>query len=194
MVVMQSANNQIDATHKAQLLQLGRQSIEYGLLRGKPVSVIVDDFHDTLRQPGAAFVTLHKDNILRGCVGNLEAHQPLVCDIADNAFAAAFRDNRFPRVSDGELDLLHIEISVLTPAEPITFNSESELIEAIEPDLDGIVLQDGYYRSTFLPSVWEQLPNKIEFLKHLKLKAGLSADYWSPSIKAFRYRTISFEE
>jgi len=180
--------------HKTRLLQLARQSIEHGLLKGKPVIVRIEDFHDELQQPGAAFVTLHKNNNLRGCVGNLEARQPLVCDIADNAFAAAFRDNRFPLVSSDELNQLHIEISVLTPQQPITFTSEAELLEALEPHIDGIVLQDGYFRSTFLPSVWKQLPDKHDFLKHLKLKAGLDTNHWSSSLKAYRYRTISFEE
>ena len=180
--------------HKSQLLQIARQSIEHGVAKGIPVSVTAKGIHQELRQSGAAFVTLHKNQILRGCVGNLEAHQPLICDIADNAFAAAFRDTRFPIVIEEELAQLHIEISVLTPKEPIAFTSESELLEAIEPNVDGIILQDGHLRSTFLPSVWQQLPNKHEFLQHLKLKAGMASDHWSLTLKAFRYRTISFKE
>ena len=191
---MPSTNSPLNQEHKTRLLQLARQSIEYGLLQGKPIPVKVEAFHEDLRQSGAAFVTLHKNGSLRGCVGNLKAHQPLIHDVANNAFAAAFRDTRFPTVRDEELIQLHIEISVLSPQQPIAFSSESELLDAIEPNVDGIVLEDGYFRSTFLPSVWEQLPDKREFLQHLKLKAGLSVDYWSESLKAFRYRTISFEE
>jgi AmmeMemoRadiSam system protein A len=194
MGAMPSTNYQLDPLHQTQLLQLARQSIEHGLATGVPVAVTSNEYHQELQHSGASFVTLHKNKILRGCIGNLEAHQPLICDIADNAFAAAFRDPRFPAVTGDELTQLHIEISVLTPKEPIAFTSESELLEAIEPDVDGIVLQDGNQRSTFLPSVWLQLPNKLDFLHHLKLKAGMSSDHWSPSLKAFRYRTLNFKE
>ncbi|MBL4819710.1 MAG: AmmeMemoRadiSam system protein A [Gammaproteobacteria bacterium] len=187
-------DNQLGQIQKGQLLQLARRSIEHGVLKGAPVTVVDKEFHNELLRPGAAFVTLHKQKNLRGCVGTLNAHQPLIRDVADNAFAAAFRDTRFPQVSGDELSEIHIEISVLTPREPITFSCQSELLEAIEPHIDGIVIEDGYYRSTFLPSVWEQLPDRKEFLQHLKLKAGMGKDYWSESIKAFRYRTISFGE
>ena len=194
MGAMPSTNYGLDSLHKSQLLQLARQSIEHGLSMGIPVAATAKEFHQELQQPGAAFVTLHKNKILRGCVGTLEAHQPLICDIANNAFAAAFRDPRFPQVTDDELTQLQLEISVLTPKEPIAFNSESELLEAIEPNVDGIILQDGHLRSTFLPSVWQQLPDKHDFLHHLKLKAGMASDHWSLTLKAFRYRTISFED
>ena len=187
-------NCQLDPLHRSQLLQLARQSIEHGLSMGTPLAVTAKEFHQELQQLGAAFVTLHKNKILRGCVGTLEARQPLICDIANNAFAAAFRDPRFPQVSDDELTQLQLEISVLTPKESIAFSSESELLEAIEPNVDGIVLQDGHLRSTFLPSVWKQLPDKRDFLQHLKLKAGMASDHWSLTIKAYRYRTISFED
>lgn len=194
MGVMPSTNNHLNQLHKTQLLQLARQSIEHGLVRCSPLPVKTEEFPQELQRDGAVFVTLHKNNDLRGCVGNLTAHQPLICDVADNAFAAAFRDNRFPVVAGEEVNQLQIEISVLTPAEPIAFSSESGLLDAIEPHVDGIVLQDGNFRSTFLPSVWAQLPDKREFLQHLKLKAGLGIDYWSQSLRFFRYRTISFEE
>ena len=176
------------------LLQLARLSIEHGLSTGKPVQVILDDFHTDLQQPGAAFVTLHKQQQLRGCIGNLNAHQPLVIDVADNAFNAAFKDPRFSAVEASELPELHVEISVLTPYEPVNVDSEAELLEVLQPHIDGIVLEEGYYRSTFLPSVWEQLPDKKQFLQHLKLKAGLPADYWSQSLRFFRYGTICYAE
>jgi len=191
---MQSPSSSQHETHGKPLLLLARQSIQHGLATGKPVPVTLEDFHSDLQQPGAAFVTLHKQQALRGCIGNLNAHQPLVNDVADNAFNAAFRDPRFPALETKELDALHVEISVLTPYEPVDVESEAELLSILQPRIDGIVLEEGHYRSTFLPAVWEQLPDKQQFLRHLKLKAGLPADYWSASLRIFRYRTISYAE
>ncbi|MBT8145916.1 MAG: AmmeMemoRadiSam system protein A [Gammaproteobacteria bacterium] len=191
---MQSSSKTRANDHGKPLLRLARRSIEHGLATGKPVSVTLQDFHSDLQRPGAAFVTLHKQQQLRGCIGNLTAHQPLVNDVADNAFSAAFRDPRFPAVEALELTELHVEISVLTPYEPLEVGSEAELLDLLQPQIDGIVLEEGHYRSTFLPAVWEQLPDKQQFLQHLKRKAGLPADYWSPSLKIYRYRTISYAE
>ena len=194
MEAMQSSSSSQRETHGKPLLQLARQSIEHGLATGKPTPVSLDDFHSDLQQPGAAFVTLHKQRHLRGCIGNLNAHQPLVNDVADNAFNAAFRDPRFPAVEAAELEALQVEISVLTPYEPVEMESEAELLSILQPQIDGIVLEEGHYRSTFLPAVWEQLPDKQQFLRHLKLKAGLPENYWSQSLKIYRYTTISYAE
>ncbi len=194
MEVTQSASKCSNYPHAKPLLRLARESIGHGLSSGKPVPVALESFHEDLRQPGAAFVTLHKHGELRGCIGNLTARQALARDVADNAFAAAFRDQRFSPLSDDEFEAIHIHISVLTPQERLLVNSEEELLEIIEPELDGISLEEGYFRSTFLPAVWEQLPDKSDFLKHLKLKAGLPLDYWSESIEFYRYRTLSIEE
>jgi len=176
------------------LLRLARSSIEHGLETGRPLPVVLEEYPGALQQPGAAFVTLHKNRQLRGCIGNLAARQPLVKDVAENAFSAAFRDPRFPALEAMELPQLHIEISVLTPNERLAVSSEEELLEVLEPHVDGIVLEEGPYRSTFLPAVWEQLPDKRQFLQHLRVKAGLPADYWSPSLRVYKYRTVSYEE
>ena len=192
MAVMQSSSNQHNPGEP--LLQLARRSIEHGLETGRPLPVVLEDYPGDLQQPGATFVTLHKDQQLRGCIGNLTARQPLVNDVSDNAFNAAFRDPRFPAVEAVELTQLHIEISVLTPNERLAVVTEAELLDLLEPHVDGIVLEEGPYRSTFLPAVWEQLPDKRQFLRHLRVKAGLPADYWSPSIKVYKYRTVSYEE
>jgi AmmeMemoRadiSam system protein A len=178
---------------RKRLLQLASDSIEWGLKHGKPLPVSLDEFEQALQQDRACFVTLHENNQLRGCIGTLEAHQPLVKDISDNAFNAAFRDPRFNALQAEEKDRLKLSISVLTPSTAMTFSSEQDLIEQIEPGVDGLILQDGYRRGTFLPSVWEQLPDKKQFLQHLKLKAGLAADHWSDSIQVSRYHTESFE-
>ena len=180
------------------LLTLASASIRHGLETGRPLPVDLDAQPDTLRAERAAFVTLHRDTQLRGCIGHLEAVQPLARDVAENAFAAAFRDPRFPPLTAGEFDSLHIDISVLTPSEPIAFASEAELIALLRPGIDGVILEDSAAgqgrRGTFLPSVWEQLPQPREFLRHLKQKAGLSPDYWGDGLRAWRYRTESFGE
>ena len=194
MEAMLSINNPPDEKQKTRLLQLARRSIEHGVAKGAPVPIRLEDFDAELQQPGATFVTLHKQGQLRGCIGSLSADKPLASSVAANAFSAAFRDSGFPPVTGVELDELHIHISVLTPLEPMAFSSESELLAAIEPKVDGIVLEVGHLRGTFLPSVWQQLSDKREFLQRLKLKAGMSANYWSPTLKAFRYHALSFEE
>lgn len=145
-----------------------------------------------LQAERASYVTLEQQGQLRGCIGHLEAVTALACDVAENAYAAAFRDPRFSPVSAQELDGLQIKISVLTPPEPIAFSTETELLEAIEPGIDGLILSDGTRRGTFLPSVWSQLPTREGFLRHLKQKAGLAPNHWSPRIRVERYRTESF--
>ncbi len=174
------------------LLKVARQSIRHGLDTGRPLAAPRDLPLDRLYEAGASFVTLHMTGQLRGCIGSLEAYRPLIEDVCENAFAAAFRDPRFPPLSEAELPQLSLSISVLTPAEPLSFNSEQELLAIIEPGVDGLILEDGGHRGTFLPSVWESLPDRRDFLRHLKQKAGLPADYWSDSLRVSRYRTESF--
>jgi AmmeMemoRadiSam system protein A len=139
----------------------------------------------------ASFVTLNQSGNLRGCIGTLEAHQPLILDVSYNAYSAAFRDPRFPRITSSELPQLAIHISVLTPAIPMTFKSEADLIEQLQPGVDGLILTRGFQRGTFLPSVWESLPDARQFLQQLKRKAGLPVDFWSDDIQIERYSTIS---
>ena len=129
---------------------------------------------------------------LRGCIGTLEACRPLAEDVSRNAWAAAFRDPRFPPLQESELAGLDIHISVLSEAEPVTFGSEQDLLGRIRPGVDGLILEERSARGTFLPSVWESLPEPEQFLAHLKLKAGLPADYWSASVRMWRYTTQSF--
>jgi len=200
---MQDASRKGDAPLLAEqerhgLLLLARRSIRHGLDTGTALPVDLASQPEALRADGAAFVTLHLGGQLRGCIGHLEPMQPLALDVADNAFAAAFRDPRFPPLCDAEFDAVHIEISVLTPSQPIAFDSEDELIAALRPGIDGVILAEtgagGERRGTFLPSVWEQLPQPRDFLRHLKLKAGLSPDHWSKDVRAWRYGTEAFGE
>jgi uncharacterized protein len=171
------------------LLKIAKDSIQHGLTTGTPLSVNLADYSAELTLQRATFVTLEKHQQLRGCIGMLTAVRPLIEDVADNAFSAAFRDPRFPPVAANELDELEIHISILTPSEPMIFTSEADLLSQIQPDIDGLILQEGGRRGTFLPSVWEQLPDPKQFLRHLKQKAGLPPDYWSDSIKVSRYHT-----
>ncbi len=175
------------------LLQLATDSIACGLHYSKPLSINLQDYETELRQHRACFVTLHQHQQLRGCIGSLEAQRSLVQDVTENAYAAAFRDPRFNRLQDAEFDTISISISVLTPSTRIDFTSEKDLLDKIRPGVDGLILEETYHRGTFLPSVWEQLPDSVQFLQHLKLKAGLTADYWSKNIKISRYETESFE-
>ena len=182
----------LSAEERSSLLALARRSIEHGLERGQALQISSADFPTALQDERACFVTLNRAGALRGCIGQLEAVQPLVSDVVENAYAAAFRDPRFPPLGSNELRDLELHISVLTPAVPIEFASEEELIRQLRPGLDGLILEEGSLRGTFLPSVWEALGEPQAFLEHLKIKAGLPANYWSGRIKVYRYETESF--
>lgn len=174
------------------LRQLAHDAVKHGLQHNKHLTIDTARYPRPLREPGASFVTLKKNGDLRGCIGSLEAYQPLVADIAHNAYAAAFADSRFSPVTEKEFPQLEFHLSVLTPAELMQFKSEIDLLQQIQPGIDGLVLEEGRHRGTFLPAVWESLPDAIQFLQHLKLKAGLPADYWSDTLKVSRYTTESF--
>ena len=173
-------------------LQIAGESILHGLEHGTAVKINTSDYSDNLQQTLASFVTLHKNGQLRGCIGALEAYQPLINDIAEHAFAAAFQDPRFPPVTENEVSGLDIEISVLTKPAAMTFSSEEDLLNQIRPGVDGLILEHGFNRGTFLPSVWEQLPDVNDFFQHLKNKAGLAKDWWQDDVKMSRYETIIF--
>ena len=175
------------------LLEAARASIRHGLERGSPLRVDPDRFSPRLREPGACFVTLRCSGRLRGCVGSLEATRSLVEDVAQNAFASAFRDSRFQPLTQEEEAGLDVHLSILTPPEPLPCRSEAELLSKLQPGIDGLILQDGPNRATFLPSVWESLVEPKKFLAELKRKAGLREDHWSDGIRFQRYRTESIE-
>jgi len=178
------------------LLNVAKHAIEYGLRSAGREKLPLNplDYHQVLQQIRATFVTLQIAGELRGCIGTLEAYQPLVMDVARNAHAAAFSDPRFFPLSPKEYENIDIHISILSPASPMNYRSENDLIEQLQPGIDGLILQDGIYKSTFLPSVWETLPNRQQFVAHLKRKAGLPQDYWSETLQVSRYTTESFDE
>ena len=175
------------STEQETLLQVAHAGISHGLSSGTPAPIDLAGYSNSLRIRAASFVTLKSAGALRGCIGTLEAIRPLVEDVNENAFAAAFRDPRFPPLSDRELGELHISISILSPPEPMAFRSEPDLLEQIRVGIDGLILEEGYHRGTFLPAVWEALPEPQSFFRQLKIKAGLQPDYWSSTLRIYRY-------
>ncbi|OGS91136.1 MAG: AMMECR1 domain-containing protein [Gallionellales bacterium GWA2_60_18] len=147
-----------------------------------------------LGEPGATFVTLTQCGELRGCIGSLEAHRPLAEDVHHNALAAAFRDPRFAPLQRHELAVTECEISLLSAAEAMTFGDERAALAQLRPGVDGIIFEYGRYRSTFLPQVWEQLPQPRQFMAHLKRKAGLPDTFWAEEIKLSRYTVSKWRE
>jgi uncharacterized protein len=179
----------LNKSEQSQLLTLARTSIEHGLSTGKVLKVRLSDYPPAFAEFRASFVTLQRYEQLRGCIGMLEAIRPLAEDVAENAYAAAFQDRRFPPLAADELDDLELHISLLSKPSPIICSSEQELLSQLQPGIDGLILTDGRHRATFLPSVWENLPNPHQFLQQLKQKAGLPVNYWTDTLKFQRYTT-----
>lgn len=176
------------------LLAVARQSIVHGLEHGAPPVIDTGALSGSLERLGACFVTLRSpEGTLRGCIGSLEPRRSLAEDVAQNAFAAAFRDPRMPPVSWSELEALRIELSLLGPLEPIPAGSLADVVRALRPGRDGLLLEDGAQTGTLLPQVWSEVPEPREFAGIVWRKAGLPADHWSPGARAFRYRVRKIE-
>jgi MEMO1 family protein len=182
--------NAIEAVGPA-LIDLVRRSILFGLDTGQPPHLIADGtVAPLLAAPGAAFITLRRSGALRSCIGSAVATRPLIVDVVQHAFNAAFRDWRFPRLDWLELARLSLSVSVLTTPEPMRSTDEADLLAQLRPGVDGLIIEDLGRRSLFLPSVWEELTDRRQFLMALKLKAGLGADHVSPGFRAQRFRSI----
>ena len=147
-----------------------------------------------LQEQAACFVTLTRQGQLRGCIGTIEAHRSLLDDIKHNAKAAAFKDTRFSPLTSDEFDETEIEVSLLSPMQELAFSNEQEALVQLQSGVDGIVFEFGHYRSTFLPQVWEQLPDVDMFMQHLKQKAGLTPDFWADQVKLFQYTVSKWKE
>jgi len=182
----------LNETNRLALKSVAQASILHGLTHPSPLQLESGDYPSELFEVKASFVTLKINNNLRGCIGTLDAHRPLVVDVSHNAFSAAFKDRRFPPVTEQEYNQLQYHISVLSVPQKMKVVSEEDLYAQLQPGHDGIVLMDGHYRSTFLPSVWESLTTPQSFIQQLKLKAGLDAHYWSDSIHFERYEVEEF--
>ena len=169
------------------LLQLAWSSIRARLAGG---TVAPPSEPAALTRPGACFVTLKRDGRLRGCIGSPQAWRPLGQDVVDNAAKAAFEDSRFAPLTAPELDGLTLSVSVLTAPVPMRFTDEADLLRQLRPGIDGLIIEDGGHPALVLPAVWEQLPDPAQFLAHLKAKAGMRVDHWSPHFKASRFHAV----
>lgn len=178
--------------YRTPLLDIAQQSIRHGIKAGACPNVEVSGFPHPMRTHRRTFVSVHTGGKLRGCVGSLAANNPLIADVVQNAYRAAFEDKRFKPLTEEDLAETDISVSILSTPRPMTFQSEADLVAQIRPDTDGLILQDGNKRGIFLPIVWEQIHEPSEFLRHLKNKAGLPLDHWSDGIKLWRYTTESF--
>jgi AmmeMemoRadiSam system protein A len=180
---------------RAQLLKLAREALTCGV-NGLGLPVInLEELPARLSDPGASFVTLTRLGNLRGCIGTLEARRPLAEDVCEHAVAAALQDYRFPPVRPDELAQIRIEISRLTTPIRIDYSCEEELIQQLRPGVDGVVLMDGVRRATFLPQVWEKIPQPEHFLEHLCWKMGAAPDLWrSKKLNVLVYQVEEFQE
>ncbi|HEV8262096.1 MAG TPA: AmmeMemoRadiSam system protein B [Burkholderiales bacterium] len=172
------------------LVSIARSSIAGGF----GIRASVEEDAPFLHRPGASFVTLKSEHRLRGCIGSLRAHRALVEDVKANALAAAFHDPRFAPLSVDELSDTNIEVSVLSKLAPLAFRNQEHALAQLCPGKDGVVLEFGCHRGTFLPQVWENLPAPASFLGELKRKAGLPRDFWDDGIRLFRYTVSKWTE
>jgi AmmeMemoRadiSam system protein A len=173
------------------LLRIARASLAEALGFGRAP----DEYGDPwLREPGATFVTLRRRGELRGCVGSILAYRPLFEDVWRNARASAFNDTRFPPVAPEELAEIGVELSLLSLPEPLPCAGEAEALRLLRPGVDGVIFECEEHRGTFLPQVWEQLPDPRDFLDRLRHKAGLRPGYWSPAVRLSRYTVLKWGE
>jgi len=171
------------------LLDIAKRSIRHGLSHGRALEPDLSVYDENLLAPAATFVTLETQGRLRGCIGTVRAIRPLLLDVAENAWSAAFQDPRFDPLSMKEFSALEIEISILSEPELMSHSSEADLREQVIPGSDGLIISEGTHQALFLPAVWDKLPDIHSFLSQLKLKAGLDRDYWSDTMEVKRFKT-----
>ncbi|MBO6701493.1 MAG: AmmeMemoRadiSam system protein B [Pseudomonadales bacterium] len=174
------------------LLQVAREAVRNPLEGENNYNINLDRFSDRLKLQRATFVTLNINGRLRGCIGSLQAHRPLIVDVANNAQAAAFNDPRFERLTHDEYQRVDIHISVLSEPKPLAVQARADLLEKLRPGIDGLIIQEAGKQATYLPSVWEQLSTPEQFVSELRRKAGLSAEGWSDKTRVMTYRTEDF--
>ncbi len=179
------------ARYGGTLLRVAQCAIAHGLAYGRRLDIDPRSYAPELRDKRATFVTLELAGKLRGCIGKSVACNPLVSDVAENAYAAAFEDGRFEALTETEADNADIKLSVLSDLEPLTFADEPDLLARLRPGTDGVMIEHGSNRGIFLPDVWDKVADPRGFLDQLKTKAGLPADFWSDDIAAYRFTTAS---
>lgn len=185
---------ELRANERGTLLSLARRSIDHGLREGRALNVAQEAQPQVFATSRGVFVTLTQAERLRGCIGSLQASNPLAQSVADAAYGAAFDDPRFARLEARELPGIHIEISILSPMTPMQVSDRGELLESLRPGIDGLLLEDGSRRATFLPKVWEQLASPDAFVDQLLEKAGLPAGHWSQTMCLHRYQAVCVSE
>ena len=187
--------DKLNLDEQSTLLRMAREAMERGVKRENLPPLDDSVLTPRLREDGASFVTLTMRGQLRGCIGALEPYQPLAQDVREHAVAAALEDPRFPPVSERELSGIEIEISRLTRPLPLDYKDASDLLSKLRPHVDGVILRDGFHRATFLPQVWEKIPDPAEFLDNLCYKMGTSPDLWRKKhLDVFTYQVEEFRE
>jgi AmmeMemoRadiSam system protein A len=187
--------DQLTQEQRQTLLKAARKAMEQAVCGDLLTPVDLNTFEPRLRELGATFVTLTRKGDLRGCIGTLEAYQPLIEDACEHAIAAALQDYRFPPVQPEELPEIKIEISRLTTPLPFEYESPEELLNHLKPNVDGVVLRDGFRRATFLPQVWEKVPEPALFLDLLCQKMGAPMNLWQrKKLEVFIYQVEEFHE
>jgi AmmeMemoRadiSam system protein A len=187
--------SKLSQEERTQLLTLARQSITDCVQGNKYSNPNLEAIHPGLREFGSTFVTLTIGGELRGCIGGLEAKKSLAEDVVEHAIAAAMHDYRFPPLSIEELNDVEIEISRLTPPEPLSYKDPEDLLSKLRPGIDGVILQSGMRRATFLPQVWDKITDPAEFLDYLCSKMGASTDLWRrKKVEILIYQVEEFHE
>lgn len=180
---------------KQTLLQIAREAIESAVMEKPQIQITQYPLTSKLKENGASFVTLTIHGGLRGCIGALEAYQPLANDVQEHAVAAALEDPRFPPLSQNELSQIEIEVSRLTEPRELEYSSSDDLIKKLRPHVDGVILRQGFHRATFLPQVWEKIPDPEEFLDQLCYKMGVRPEAWRDAkLQVYIYQVEEFRE
>ncbi len=180
---------------REELLRIARQAIQSATQGRRLEELDFASLPPVFREEGAVFVTLTVGEQLRGCIGAIDAYQPLALDVQEHAVAAATEDFRFPPVTSGELPDIEIEISRLTPRKKLDYEDSQDLLDKLRPGLDGVVIRDGMRRATFLPQVWEKVSDKEDFLDHLCIKMGARPGLWRDKpLEVFTYQVEEFKE
>ena len=187
--------NQLTDGEKQTLLRLAREAMECAV-RGQVLPPLdIKSLTPLLQANGSSFVTLTIDDDLRGCIGALEAYQPLAEDVREHAVSAALHDPRFPPVRENELNRIKLEVSRLTAPHLLEYSSSEDLLKKLNPHVDGVILRDNFRRATFLPQVWEKIPDPAEFLNHLCQKMGVRANTWREAkLQVYVYQVEEFHE
>lgn len=180
---------------KQTLLHLAREAMEYAVKGKASPPLDMQSLTPALCKNGASFVTLTIHGELRGCIGALEAHQPLAEDVREHAVAAALEDPRFRPVVESELSRIRLEVSRLTAPYLLEYSSSEDLLKKLRPHVDGVILKDDFRRATFLPQVWEKIPDPVDFLDQLCMKMGASKKSWRDAkLRVYLYQVEEFHE